>query len=277
MELWSGTLQKVNPGTADAARKTAKKVITGVLSGIAAKHDDIMDTTGAGTAGILHEGYGTAGPSSAAGTGTAGTGPGPSAAIPIIHRSNAAGTGTAGTGPGIQCEIPAMNRNPSAGTGTDGTGLAGTSRGTGTGIAGSGADTPAIYRNFHDDDDCDAQKRRATTARYESIRTQRQIRGEHEAIGSGPTADCFECGDFFPKDDLRTQMSVLVEDSMELLISSSSFAREDWTFISCDKAHHLLPLKTEKNNWREGRKLFFLCDQNFPPVPGQVLSYRLPC
>ncbi len=43
-------------------------------------------------------------------------------------------------------------------------------------------------------------------------------------------------------------MAVLVEDSRELLISSSSFAREDWTCISCDKAHHLLPLKTEKNN-----------------------------
>jgi hypothetical protein len=61
-------------------------------------------------------------------------------------------------------------------------------------------------------------------------------------------------------------MSVLVEDSRELLISSSSFARDDWTCISCDKAHHLLPLKTEKNNWREGRKLIFPCDQNFPAV-----------
>jgi hypothetical protein len=82
----------------------------------------------------------------------------------------------------------------------------------------------------------------------ESIRTQRQIRGEHEAIGSGPTADCFECGDFFAKDSLRTQMSVLVEDSRELIISSSSFVQDDWTCISCDKAHPLLPLKTEKNN-----------------------------
>ncbi len=261
-----GTLQKVNPGTADAARKTAKKVITGVLSGIAAKHDDTMDTTGAGTAGILHEGFGTAGPSTAAGAGIAGTGLGSTAVTPIIHRNNAAGAGTAGTGSGIQGEFPARNRNSSTGAGTDGTGIAGTSRGTGTGAAGPGADIPAVYRNFHDDDDGEAQKRRATTARYESIRTQRQIRGEHEAIGSGPTADCFECGDFFPKDDLRTQMSVLVEDSRKLLISSSSFARDDWTCISCDKAHHLLPLKTEKNNWREGRKLIFLCDQNFPAV-----------
>jgi hypothetical protein len=146
-----GMLQKVNPGTADAARKTAKKVITGVLSGIAAKHDDNMDTTGAGTAGILQEGYGTAGPSIAAGSGTAGTGPGSSAAIPSIHRgsaaaASAAGAGTAGTGSGIQLEIP--TRNLSAGTGTGGTGIAGTSRGT-----GSGAGTPAVYRSFHDDSD----------------------------------------------------------------------------------------------------------------------------
>jgi len=122
-----GTLQKVNPGTADAARKTAKRVITGVLSGIAAKHDDNMDVTGAGTAGILQDGHGSAGPPTAAGSGTAGTGPGTSAGM---HR-NAAGAGTAGTGPGIQLENP--TRNPPAGTGTSGTGIAGTSRGTGSG------------------------------------------------------------------------------------------------------------------------------------------------
>lgn len=45
----------------------------------------------------------------------------------------------------------------------------------------------------------------AREARYESIRTQRQIRGEHDAIGDGPTADCFDFGDFFPKQDYRTQ------------------------------------------------------------------------
>jgi hypothetical protein len=190
-----GTLQKVNPGTADAARKTANKVITGVLSSIAAKHDDNMDTTGAGTAGIFHEERGTAG------------------------SSYTTWAGTAGTGPGTSADTPAIT-----------------------------AILPPVYCNFHDDDDGEAQKRRGTTARYESIRTQRQIRGEHEAIGSGPTADCFECGDFFAKDDLRTQMSVLVEDSRELIISSSSFVQDDWTCISCDKAHPLLPLKTEKNN-----------------------------
>jgi hypothetical protein len=257
---------QVNPGKADAAHKTAKKVIAGVLSGIAAKHDDTMDTTGAGTAGILHVELGAAGSSHTAGAGTAGTGPGSTADTPVIYRNNTAGAGTAGTRSGNHGDNPASYRNSSAGARTAGTGTAGTSRGTGTGATGLGADIPVVYRNFHDDDDGETQKRRATTACYESIRIQRQIRGEHEAIGSGPTADCFECGDFFPKDDLRTQMSVLVEDSRELLISSSSFTRDDWTCISCDKAHHLLPLKTEKNNWREGRKLIFLCDQNFPAV-----------
>ncbi len=61
-------------------------------------------------------------------------------------------------------------------------------------------------------------------------------------------------------------MAVLVEDSKELLITTSSFTRDDWSCISCDSAHPLLPLKTEKNNWKDGRKLFFLTDQNFPPV-----------
>jgi hypothetical protein len=110
-----------------------------------------------------------------------------------------------------------------AGTSGENTGTAGSSRGSRTRTAGSGSgvsiDIPAVYQNSHDDDDGEAQKRRATTACYESIRTQRQIRGQHEAIGSRPTADCFECGDFFPKNDFRTQMSVLVEDSKELIIS----------------------------------------------------------
>jgi hypothetical protein len=176
-----------NMVTSEAARKTAKSLITGVLSQVAGRADDNKDTSGTGTAGS----------------------------------SRGSGTGTAGSGSGVSIDIP------------------------------------AVYRNFHDDDDGEAQKRRATTARYESIRTQRQIRGEHEAIGSGPTADCFGCGDFFPKNDFRTQMSVLVEDSRELIISSSSFVRDDWTCFSCDKAHPLLPLKTEKNNWRDGENFFF--------------------
>jgi hypothetical protein len=65
-------------------------------------------------------------------------------------------------------------------------------------------------------------------------------------------------------------MAVLVEDSREMIISSSSFSRDDWTCISCDKAHPLLPLKMDKNNWRDGRKLIFLSDQNFPAIlPGR--------
>ncbi len=42
--------------------------------------------------------------------------------------------------------------------------------------------------------------------------------------------------------------------------------QDDWSCISCDSAHPLLPLKSEKNNWKDGRKLFFLTDQNFPPI-----------
>jgi hypothetical protein len=42
-----------------------------------------------------------------------------------------------------------------------------------------------------------------TTARYKNIQTQRQLRGEHTPIGSGPAADNFKCGDIFLEGDSR--------------------------------------------------------------------------
>jgi len=105
----SGALQMTNVATAEAARKTARNVVSGVLSAVAGRADNTMDTTVTGTAG-----------------------------------NNEVLTGTAGT-----------------------------SRQSVTGTASAGSEIPAVYRNFHEEDDDDSTKRRATTARYESIRTQR--------------------------------------------------------------------------------------------------------
>jgi hypothetical protein len=52
----------------------------------------------------------------------------------------------------------------------------------------------------------------------------------------------------------------------DLIISSTSFTREDWVCTSCDKGHALLPLRYEKDLWEGGRKLIFLTDQNMPAV-----------
>ncbi len=115
-----------------------------------------MDTTGSGTAEpkISTDGSGTAGSSAGTGSGTAGL-------------STAGGSGTAGNDP-----IPP---------------------GTAAGAAPTVAGSSAPYRNFHHDDEPVAGSGNSTiftTARYKNIKTQRQLRGEHTAIGSGPTADC---------------------------------------------------------------------------------------
>ena len=49
-----------------------------------------------------------------------------------------------------------------------------------------------------------------TTARYKNIQTQRQLRGEHTPIGSGPAADNFKCGDIFLDGDSRNSHAVLI-------------------------------------------------------------------
>jgi hypothetical protein len=96
---------------------------------------------------------------------------------------------------------------------------------------------------------------------YEEIMVQRRIRGEHAALGLGPGADMFECGSFFSmEDDFRYQRACIRENKNDLIISSTSFTREDWVCTSCDKGHALLPLRYEKDLWEGGRKLIFLTD-----------------
>jgi hypothetical protein len=54
------------------------------------------------------------------------------------------------------------------------------------------------------------------------------------------------------------------ENSVELMVSSTSFSRVDWVCISCDVGHKLLPKKRNKPQWTKGRKLVILSDQNMP-------------
>jgi hypothetical protein len=105
-----------------------------------------------------------------------------------------------------------------------------------------------------------------TTARYKNFQTQRLLRGEHTAIGSGPTADSFKCGDIFLNDDNRNSQATLVEDNRALLVSTNSFLLEDWSCVSCGKNHSLLARAAEQRIWGGGRQLIFLTDHNMPAI-----------
>jgi hypothetical protein len=104
------------------------------------------------------------------------------------------------------------------------------------------------------------------SVRYEEIMVQRRIRGEHAALGLGPSAENFECGDFHTEGDNRLLKAVLSENRNSLIVCSTSFNRDDWTCVSCEVDHPLLPLRAERESWDAGRKLFFLTDQNMPAV-----------
>jgi len=128
----------------------------------------------------------------------------------------------------------------------------------------------AEYRNYHlenDDSTVDsAGSGMLTTARYKNIQTQRLLRGEHTAIGSGPSADSFKCGDIFLNADNRNSQATLVEDNRALLVSTNSFSLEDLCCVSCDKNHPLLPRAAEQRFWEGGRQLIFLTDHNMPAI-----------
>jgi hypothetical protein len=228
----SAPLPVSTAATIQVARSAANAVISNVLQQLANPQREAseMDTSGNGTAEpkVIASGSGTAG-SSAGGSGTA-------------VFANPPGSGTAGSSDGI------------AGT---------------AGAAQLSAGKAAPYRNFHGENEAVAGSGNGivfTSARYKNIKTQRQLRGEHTAIGSGPSADCFECGSIFVDGDNRTSRSILVEDTKELVVSTSSFIKEDWSCISCRRSHPLLPLLSEKQEWADGRKLIFLTDQNMPAI-----------
>jgi hypothetical protein len=66
--------------------------------------------------------------------------------------------------------------------------------------------------------------------------------------------------------DNRTSRSVLLEDTKELILSTNSYIREDWSCISCKRSHPLLQLTSMKHEWTGGRKLIFLTDHNMPAI-----------
>jgi hypothetical protein len=105
-----------------------------------------------------------------------------------------------------------------------------------------------------------------TTACYQNTQMQRKLRGEHTAIGSGPAADTFTCGDIFLKGDNRNNKAVLVKNNLVLLVSTNSFLLEDWMRISCNNSHQLLIRQKDRARWDGGRQLIFLCDHNIPAI-----------
>jgi hypothetical protein len=176
----------------------------------------------AGTTGSATLGHGTAGPVIAGGSRIAGT------------ANTQAGTA------GVDPATGGVNTGTAAGSGTAG--------------------NTAHYQNFHQDNEPVIGAGNSTiftTARYKNIKTQRQLRGEHTAICSGPTTDCYECGGMFVEGDNRTSRSVLLEDTKELIVSTNSYIKEDWLCISCKRSHPLLPLTSRKQEWSGGRKLIF--------------------
>jgi hypothetical protein len=78
-----GALQMTNVATAKAARKTARSVVSGVLSAVAGRADNTMDTSVTGTAGNNEVFSRAAGTSRESGTGTASTG----SVIPAVYRN----------------------------------------------------------------------------------------------------------------------------------------------------------------------------------------------
>jgi hypothetical protein len=131
------------------------------------------------------------------------------------------------------------------------------SRESGSGTAGPVA--KAAYRSYHQDiEGCRSgpgQDGPLTSARYKNIQMQRKLRREHTAIGSGPAADTFSCGDIFLNGDNRNNNAVLVEDNRVLLVSTNSFKIEDWMCVSCENSHQLLSRQRERDRWEGGRQL----------------------
>jgi hypothetical protein len=163
----SAPLPAPTAATNQGARLTANAIISNVLQKLAPRQEEnAMDTSGSGTAEPKHDSTGTAGSVRASGSGTAGT---------PQDRAGTAGSASA------------MDGGSSA-----------------TPDQAATASKQAPYRNFHQDNEPVAGSGNGTiftTARYKNIKTQRQLRGEHTPIGTGPTADCFECGSIFV--DLR--------------------------------------------------------------------------
>ncbi len=121
------------------------------------------------------------------------------------------------------------------------------------------------YVNYHSEGAAaGAHPLHPLSGRYESIKIQRSIRGEHAASGTGPKVDRFTCGSFYNDGPMDITWADLQEDTAELLISTTSFSRMDWVCLGCETGHKLLPKKRNKSQWTKGRKLIILSNQNMP-------------
>ncbi len=130
---------------------------------------------------------------------------------------------------------------------------------------GQAGEPERVYKNLrHPSGDRDPDMRK--TAKYDEIMIQRKIRGEHEAVNSGPGVEGFDCGSFFMAGDNRSLYANMEESTNDLLVSSTSFNRFNWECTSCETRHDLLPLRHERYDWEGGRKLFIITDQNMPPM-----------
>jgi hypothetical protein len=74
----------------------------------------------------------------------------------------------------------------------------------------------------------------------------------------------FKCGSFHDDNSSYSNWTQLVEDTTELMVSTTSFTRVDWIYTSCNLGNKLLPRKRNKPQWTNGRKLVILSDQKFP-------------
>jgi hypothetical protein len=190
----SAPLPVATAATAQAARSTANAVISSVLQRARVPQqegEEKMDTQGGGTAPLNNDSTGnTPTTEIAGGSGTTGT------------AETAGGSGTAGTP--TQWNSSRVSRESGSGT--------------------AGPVAKAAYRSYHQDtegrESGPGQDGPLTSARYKNIQMQRKLRSEHTAIGSGPAADTFSCGDIFLNADNRNNNAVLVEDNRVLLVST---------------------------------------------------------
>jgi len=73
------------------------------------------------------------------------------------------------------------------------------------------------------------------------------------------------CGDFHSTQDGRLLKSHLVEDSVRMVLGTTSFIPGTWECIACD-SHRILPKRRNLDQWKGGPRLVILADQNMPPL-----------
>jgi len=95
------------------------------------------------------------------------------------------------------------------------------------------------------------------------IRDQREIKNAAKPLG--PAASVRSCGNFHTISEGRLLQSHLIEDSIRLQIGTTSFIPANWQCLASE-GHPSLPKKRNLDQWKGGRRLVILCDQNIAPV-----------